>query len=671
MGPLLFLNFISTSLALAAYAPAGLATPWSFREELDPVNQTKSCTAIGEITFNKEKVFLSFVYPKDAKLLPYISLQTKLAATSVQAKMGATPLASFFLLKPQASAESNHLFWYAPTAFSKFENFVRAQNSLDLIVNPKASPTTIKLSLSGSANALDRVKKCLGSIAVPTDFFTLLNQQKDALVPDLGDRSPALLWTSVNDAYISFLEGKKIKAALAEARKPVAPLLEKEKTAQKTFLASTQKLDKAQKAWDGKTSVVQKLEETIATGKQQLAQFQTSKPQAETDLAQKKATYEPLKARMAPYEQSVSSAAAAVSTLKKSIASNESLIVDNQKKIRSMESERASLQGRIPSLESDVDTAERRKRDAEREYDNYDVNREARETLDRDWSYRRAKDELDRKKSAQWPIQNAWLRAVKREDRAESALRTCKQKPENNCSAEESELRSASDEKNRTEREYNQISSEISSLERDVERSESEAQRRAQSEKDRLKDIYDRYARDLRDAEYELSEARERIVEIRRTIPNLQAQIERAQNALPAQRQQLVAAEEKLQQAVSARDAFSQEIGFGAALAAFEEAKKTLQGIVTGMAQLQKSIPLKEKELVVAKKELATLTKSLEAARLEAGKAQTALATIQNQLAVFREKEKALADTLASQEALFKEKRALYQDLWKHLVAGN
>jgi hypothetical protein len=96
---------------------------------------------------------------------------------------------------------------------------VRAQSSLTLILDPKGAATPVQVSLSGSSNALDALKKC-AKVAAPTEFFKQLNGKKDELVADLGDHSVLLVFQTVQKAYDAVLAGRSINAELAALRKP-------------------------------------------------------------------------------------------------------------------------------------------------------------------------------------------------------------------------------------------------------------------------------------------------------------------------------------------------------------------------------------------------------------------------------------------------------------------
>ena len=646
---------------------AGLLAPkdWQFEESATPV---PTCRAYTIVSNSENPLELSLSYPKDGKSLPTILVKTNRAAALASVKISSRESEPLFLLSAASESEPA-TYYYAPVNFPRLEKLIRDAVTLDLFFDPKGSPEAVRVSLRGSGEALRSVAKCLGKTQLPKEFFAALNKEKEALTPDLGDRSVARLKEATETAYQAYLSGLDAKAALDELRKPAASLLRKEKAALEVFNAADAKRARADTKLAEGRNEVSTLQTKIATAKASLASLLEQKPGAEQDLAQKKAIYEPLKAQLKAYEQVVEQARKSVASLESEIKKDEALISKNERTIRALQSEQAQLQRVIPGLESEASRLRIEYSQAESNYNSYNPSWERQRYLDNESRYRWAKSDLSSKESELSRARSDYYSASSRADMARSALYSCQAQPNNpNCSSQESDLRRYESERDDAQRKQRSLESDISSLESDIRRYESDADSRVSSEQSRLRSIRDSYASALYSKESELSRARGRVSEIRNTVPGLRRQIDKAEGEIPVLRQKLAAANVTLQQAIDTRDAFSSQIGFEKALQEYEAAQATLKAINEGIAQNKKDIPVLEKSHLRAQRNLPSLEKELVRAEAGAADTRTKLAAIQEQLKPLREQEAVVLAELAQHEARFKEGQAVYQDLYAELL---
>lgn len=666
-------TYVSLGLALALAAPAVsqaepaelngfvAAKPWSFSEV---AGETGALCRASTVSLDGA-TSLTMDYAKDGTLLPTIILKTNRAAPLASVKISRKESEPFFLLQ-EANGESS--FWYAPVNFSRLAKLIRDQNSLELFLDPKGAPVSLVLSLAGSGDALRAVAKCLGKTEVPEDFLKALNQEKDKLTPDLGDRSVARLKQATEDAFSAYRAGASAKAALAALRKPVESLLRKEKGAQDNANAAEASRGRAVTRLDNARAEVSGLEEKLQIARAKLTELKAAKPLAEQDLAAKKAVYLPLREQMKPYEAAIAAAQKSEDSFESDIKKNEALITKNERTIRALEAERANLQRAIPGLESEASSLRVQYSQAASDYNSYNASYERQRYLDNETRYRWAKSDLSSKESEVSRAQSDYYSASSKADSIRSQLYSCQAQPNPNCSSLQSDLSSAERERDSLQWKLNSLRSDISSLESDIRRYESDADSKVSSEQSRLRSNRDSYAYALSSKESELASAKGRVAEIRNTVPGLKNQIDRARDALPGLRDKLANATAAVAQAVANRDAYSASIGFGAAEDAYRAAEAKLKEVNNGIAENTKAIPAFEKSLVKAKKEVDPLVKALARAESAAADARAKLALAQEPLKGFRVEEAKILAQMEEAGASFRTNQAVYQDLYAELL---
>jgi chromosome segregation ATPase len=664
---LLALTF-TFNAAHASFATLLADKHWQQSEAIDPVLQNTVCQASTSNSDHEGGLELLLSYPKDGALLPILALKTKTSAPLIAIKLSSRESEPMFLLQAAATPEEVNTYWYAPLNFPQLEKLIRAKNQLEIFLDPKGSSIPVKISLSGSANAIDAAKKCVSSKESPADFFTLLNQEKDSLVPELGDRSVVFLQASTQEAYRAYRAGRGTEEQLAILRKPFSSLLKKEAAALSGQASAQRRVNRAEEELNAAVNLAATLEAELIATRADLAQLKEQKPLAEADLSQKKAIYLPLKAQMEAQEKRVDAAAKLVKRIEAEISRNESLIARNQREIRALESERSELQSAIPGLEREVRSLESEFSNADSNYSRYNPSYELDRILDSDWAYRSAKRDLESKERELRQAESDYRSAEYRANDALRRLNDCRSRPDQNCSSQESEFNSALRERDSLRSKENQLRSEISSREWRIRSIGSEADSKVRSEQDRLRRIRDDFSSALRAKRDTLSSYRYRIEEIRDLIPTLRRQIEKAKDALPTLAQELLAAENALAQTIAERDAFARQIGFDVAEQNYRATTTRLEEISRGIAARTKALPSLEKKFASAKKAVPPAEKSLAQTRVRLSSANQALATIQVELKPLREQESVLVAKLAEEKSRFKLNQAIYQDLYRELT---
>jgi chromosome segregation ATPase len=665
---LLLATLALSTNTFAMPAPNAAASKWKNLEETDSVIQAPVCRALTQTQLGPDLVELSMAYPKDGKLLPMISLRTKIAAPLVAVQIARNVTENFYLFKAASSNDAESIYWYAPVNVARFEQLVRGGSSLTFVLDPKGTPAPVTVSLVGSTNALDAVAKCLKTVKEPLDFYKLLNSQKDNLTPSLGDRSVAFLRQNVQAAFDAYLGGQGIAVEIAALRKASAPLLAKEASAQQVLKNSQAAFTSADTKLNMATALVAALTDKLAVSKATLLAFTTEKPLATADLAAKTATYLPLKAQMVPYEKAISDDTSKVKSITSLISQNEALIARNNRLIPQLEAESSSLRRQIPGLNSRVNSARSNYDDADYKYRHYDVNSEYNSRISSDAQYNWAKSDYENASRDMDRARGDVSREQSNVSQAESKLSSCKAGPNNPpCSSEQSEVSSAQQRLSSAQSTLSQAQWKQSSAQSTMQSRQNSVRSDVQGESDRLHRISNDAESEYNSAASDLSNAQNRIAEIRSTIPQLHAQIDRATALLPQLHDQLTAAQATLASAVAARDAFSTQIGFGTAETAYLAATQHLKDTNAGIAQYTKEIPITTRDLAAAQKTIPGLTKTFTNTQAALAKATADLVPIEAQLAPYHEQLSVKQAALDAESVKFKTAQAVYQDLLKLL----
>lgn len=645
---------------------------WNNADEVDAVMQVPVCRAFTTVSDSTEPIEMSLSYPKDGKTLPMIRLQTRLAAPRIDAKISSSVTETLFLLKTAAGPEDTNIYWYAPVNFSRFENYVREAMTLQVTIDPKGQPLMIKVSLSGSNNALNQVVSCLKGVKAPTEFLKLLNTKKDALTPDLGDRSVTSLRQSTEAAYAAYLAGQGTAAALAQLQKPFANLIAKETSAKKLVVANQEALRKAQTALDNLNQELATLPGKIAQQQADLASFKQQKPGADADLKQKKATYQTLLPQMAPYSKAITEAAGLVKKIQDSITAAQALIVKNTKKIETNNADIIRLTNALPTLRSRVNRTADSLNRAAAAYNNFNVSWEIDNRLRSDFSYRNAQSSLESDERRLRDEQSKLQDAERRLSDAQRDLSTCLGNPATsaNCSSQQSAVSSASSAVTFAEWDVRSAQNRVDSDRSDMERARNSIVREVESEESDLASAYNSARSAYDDASGELSYAQSRIKNIPGENINLQAAIDKATADIPVFQTNLIAAQAQLVTVQANYDQFAKQIGFDVATAEYQAAQKLADSINKGISDLTASIPVLQKQLKKDQANLPQTQKTAQQAQVALTASQQKLAPIQEQLKPYYEQAAPLLAKQAEELLAFQTQRAFYQDLYVILNAN-
>lgn len=658
----LFFALLSTALALADFSPTA-AGDWFFREEQDGASQKVRCVSFTLKSDQPEFMQLAVHYSKDGSFVPQIRVKTRSYYPSVALKLSENEWGT---LLPFASDETSTTYWYVPQQFTKSVEFLRQKSNVTLVLDPKGSALVATASLKGSAATIDQAKNCAKAAPDFAPFFNLLNQTKENLQPDLGDRSVAFLMQSVESAYLSYKNGVSLQKALADARKAAAPLLKKEETARANFQKTLGLLEKAEAALRQSEDKVRTLEEKRILLSAEMEQNQRELSSAEALLSEKSRVYLPLKEQLAPYDQLVQESEREVAALRASIQQKEGVISRNQKTISRLQSEMADIQREIPGLQNEVNRLEIQLQSAESDLRAYDPYREKQRILDRDFQYRSLKMDFDNKQRDLQRIEWDLRRAERDLDRAQDNLRRCRSKPENSCISEQNEVNRAANERDRHRREVNRLERDLQWIRTQMEWRESSADREARQEYDRLRSRRDSLASQTLQARNDLSNKRNRLSDIQASLPRLEQELWEAERSLPDLRAQLQTAETKRLGHVERRNAFANQIGFPQAEREYFDAKNLVAAKQERAKDLTSQMGQVQKDLAQSQKEVQARLQERNKAQSDHQVNVTKLAQVQEELRSFRLKEEELLGKIGQEKSNFQVQQAVYQDLSRY-----
>lgn len=658
----IFLALLASALTLADFSPTA-AGDWFFREEVDNATQKVSCVSFTLKSDQPEFVQLAVHYSKDGSFVPQLRVKTKSYYPSVALKISDTEWGTFL---PFASDETSTTYWYVPQQFTKTVEFLRQKSVVSLVLDPKGSALMATTSLKGSAATIDQAKTCAKAAPDFGPFFTLLNQTKENLHPDLGDRSVGFLMQSVEAAYVAYKNGVSLQKALADARKGAAPLLKKEETALANFQKTLAALEKAESALRQTEDKFRALEEKRILLASEIEQNQRELSAGEAALAEKSRVYLPLKEQLAPYDQLVQESEREVASLRASIQQKEGVISKNQKSIARMQAEMADIQREIPSLQNEVNRLEIQLQSAESDLRAYDPFREKQRILDRDFQYRSLKMDFDNKQRDLQRIEWDLRRAERDLDRAQDNLRRCRARPENLCLIEQNEVNRAANERDRHRREVNRLERDLQWIRTQMDWRETSADREARQEYDRLRSRRDSIASQTLQARNELSNKRNRLSEIQATLPRLEQEMWEAERVLPDLRAQLQTAEAKRLNHVERRNAFANQIGFPQAEREYFDAKNFVAAKQERSKELSAQMTQVQKDLTQVQKEVQARLQERNKAQNEHQVNVTKLAQVREELKVFRMKEEELLGKISEEKGSFQFQQAVYQDLSRY-----
>ena len=420
--------WVASMFASLVALPA-VAADWKAIEETDLVLQTAVCKASTTVTKTKLPVELSVVFPKDATLLPAVFLKIsgstqKAAWTLIRfAKKEFQPA---FLIKAGASALEADIYWYAPKDLPKLLDLLTEGTTLDVVFDPKSvKPVPAQFSLNGSTAALDKAKKCAKRASLPTEFLKVMSQQAPLIAAISSSVSAQDALVAIQKAYTDYLAGLKVSESIAQLRKAMKPLTDKEAVALKELAGKQAALDKTEKDLAKVEGEITTLESQIAEANSSIPQLESAKARAETTLAQRKAPYDAGKTQLRPFESDVDNRENIYDSARDAVSSTRSRISEYQSALSDLRSQASSLRGEISRLQSDLPYAEREEASTRTALNNFNERAEVEKYLREHYRYSSIRRDLHQKNQSLRPLQNELQRERAQLQQAESALASC------------------------------------------------------------------------------------------------------------------------------------------------------------------------------------------------------------------------------------------------------
>lgn len=427
------LTFLA-SFAVLASAPAIAASDWQLIEETDPLLQTPVCRAFTVKAKSALPVEMSISFPKDPTLLPILYMkivgQPNHAATA-QLRLAKKEFQPLFIYKAAGNPQEPDVYWYAPRDFKRVLDLVRAADSIDVAFDPSAqAPIAVRFSLGGSSAILEKVEKCVKSrTLLPEGFLKALNEKAPfgGQLPNPVDANAVLQLTQ--KAFKAYLEGKTAAQALSELRKAMKTLTDQEASAQRDVNRKQAALDVTMKSLNAKLTERQKLQDEVARLTHVLNQAQAEKPNAELDLAAKKAVYDPLKAQLAPFEKDVSEKSSRLRSARRDVDATENRIDEAERELQHLRSRASNLRSEISSLQQQLSSARSETSRAQSELNSYNYQWQRRRYMDQA-GYDGVKRQADSYARDAQVAEGEARRASMDLSQAQNALRSCQAQPD-------------------------------------------------------------------------------------------------------------------------------------------------------------------------------------------------------------------------------------------------
>lgn len=645
---------------------------WRVVQETDAVLQVPVCRAYTQVTSNLPiAVELSLSFPTAFDHPPIMIL--KVPGNS-QIQRAVVPFSSreiedLLIFEAVTDPTQQDKLWYVPVQMEKMVDIIIGNNNLPLQFVLANKEEAGRISLSGSAAAMNQIARCLRVDEIlPTRFFKELNTEAGQ-APLGPDQSVGQLMKYVDQAFAHYRSIAKTEDDLKKLRATMRTLLSQEAEAQRGFNSAQAALDRATQAAGVTREKIRKGEERLQQIPGEVQTLQQQKTAAEQLMAQKKAAYDPLRQQAAPYERAVDQARSEVNSISREIRERESTISEGNAKIARLQNEARRLDGEIDDLDRQIGPLERKKSELETDLAAYNIEWEKQKILNNDWRYRNLKDERERIRR-ELPAKRGDLQRERQElNRAEAALRNCLSRPNPQCAAEQAEVDRNRNSVNRLENEVRNLESRLSSVDRDLDRLEWDAQNEAARGRDRIADELRRVAGEVADKRSAKERAQDRAREINSfEIPGLQREVSQAQSQLPGLRRDLGQAQRELATAETDLQRWKTSVDFDRIEREFVDARKSVQQIGAAIAerqeeqaQITRNLPGWRSQLQREEREVTRLTAPRDTAK-------TKLDGIQAQLAPYRAQEKNLTDALAVLKPQYDELRALYQTLAKTLL---
>lgn len=665
------MTFVLSLLVSFAFAQTG-SKDWKLVQENDAVLQVPVCRAYTQATSNLPvAVELSLSFPTQFDRAPMMIL--KVPANS-GIERAVVPLTSreqedFLIFQAVSDPSQTDKLWYVPIQMEKLVDIIIGNNFLPVKFTKDGKEASGRISLSGSAATMNQVATCLKSNSIlPTKFFRELNTSAGS-APLGEDQSVQQLMKYVDEAFAIFKAIAQSENDLKKLRDANKGLLQQEADATKKLDSAQQNLDRAVASVESTRLKITNGEERLRLIPGEIAEWEAKKPAAQQLYDQKKAAFDPLKARAEEIQSRINLAQINIDQIQSRITQAERTIRDGESRIRDLEREADGHMRIIRDIDNKLPDLQRLESDLQVRLNSYSVENEKQKILNRDSGYQRLRQEKNQTEQELRQKRGEMQVAQRRLRDAEDDLRRCKAKPNPQCSNEENAVQRAQGEVRRLENEVSQLQSRLRNIDWQMERSEEQAERQAQAGRDRLVNELREVSSELAEARAKRESASNRLRDIQGfEIPRYQREVRDAQNDLPILRRQLSQFQSDFNRAVTELREYKASVQYDRIKKEFDEAKSALDSINGEIVdrraeerQIQRDLPAWRTTLSNQEKEVARLTPIRDTAR-------TKLEGIQSQLAQFREQEKVLLESLAILRPQYDELRKLYQTLATFLL---
>lgn len=660
--------FLILLFAGSAFAAPTINKDWMVDQGIDEVMGKDSCLAATNISSGTHRSQLLLSFPKDHLALPQLLLKVwdaPMGEDLLKIRISSKVSNPLFVWKKPAQIDEPTIYWYAPIGWTSLLDIIAGANNLTV----QGTTLANLISLKGSSASLDQVEKCLKTSKVlPTDFLKQLNV-KSALNESNYDSVDDWI-KALESTFEIYRQGITKNQELAAVLKPAKKLIEQEAEASKIYDYSLKRWQSVTDELAAKRATELTLNQALAQAKFDLQALQTQWVLAQDNLKNKKASYEPILAKINALEKGVQ---AAERTLNNNISEAKGLqsrISGIEREIPELLSERDRLDREISNLQSAIDSTRSNYDSADWTARRYDVDYETRSDLSSDWRYndlrRRALQLRDEARRYEHDARNFESKAHS----TNSQLLACRQVPEKDCSSLENLVRDYSARAQNAQRQSSQSEREARTADSDAQRIAYNVQLRNENEKRRLLSIRDDWGRKLNGLQSEQDRARSRRSSLDREIPNLQSEMRSAQAKLSQFQAAKPGLETALANARAALAAAKVSLDFARIEKEYLNALAQVESLTKAVAATQKTISANESSLKNIILEINSLAKDLTRRTTTRDQAEQNLAAIRATLKPIRDQEAALNKEIASLVHLFEQGKSRYQKTYE-LKLGN
>ncbi|MFN7729693.1 MAG: hypothetical protein ACK5P7_11100 [Bdellovibrio sp.] len=615
---------------------------------------------------------LSLSFAADAKNLP--ALQLRLPAETTNSSVALVRISSkeshlMFLVRAATDPAQFDVYQSAPLQLSTVLELIRSQNTLSVFLDAATPvPTLLRISLKGSSASLDQMQKCAGKNALlPMEFLKGLNTAVDLSNVSLSDISMVALIEATEKAYSASLAAGADNLALANLKKQFAKLLNEEKNARSAY-------NELQKNTDDLFATLQNRQTKLKSLTDEVAKLQADRPGTVAQIetlkqieVEKLAIYEPLRKQLAPLdaeverqEDRVSDARHDLSSARQDVATGESRLSQLRSRLSSARHELSSDESRERSLERDLNRAEWELR-------RYDIDRERRDYLDRNFNYRNAINQRNSAQSSLPSAQSNLSSAQGTLSSLQSQLSSCQATAGADCSALQGQVNNQSGIVQQAAAQVQQLQTTLNEANNTISQEERQADWSARSGQQNLLRRRNDIANNLSQIQRNISNLESEIRNIDFEIPRTESDIRSAEARVRSAQGYLGDAQNKLAAAIEARDNLRGQLDWARIRGEYMTAKSTRETAQSNLAKADQRVKELPSFIKAQTDSVASAQKRYDASLPPRDAALNKLNALTAQLAAYYKTESEILVRLASAKATFDTNRTQYQALYQAL----